>query len=168
MKKKTGILICLCIVLVVALAGGIYYYVAHHSSSTAVEGGMVELDEEQHTHGVVFFMDMDIDTLMLGKWQHQTDTTWYRVYTSEPAGEDFYWGREWNESEDIFEEDLMPYGNGWFKWKKTDKEVIEWHMTDNSSATIPFEYKILDLDNMEMRYREKNDGAKQKFSKCEG
>ena len=85
----------------------------------------------------------------------------------EPAGDDYYWGREWNTSDDIFEEDLTPYGNGWFKWKKTDNEVIEWHCTDNNSAAIPFQYKVLDLSDTELSYRENRDGHKQHFRKCE-
>lgn len=132
-----------------------------------MEGAVEELDEEQHTYGAIMFFDIEIDSLMLGKWQHITKTDWYRVYTTEPAGDDFCWGREWNEAEDIFEEDLIPYGNGWFKWKKTDKNMIEWHMTDNNGADIPFEYYMLNLDNQEMCFKEVRDTPKYRFRKCE-
>ena len=104
---------------------------------------------------------------MLGKWQHSTDTLWFRVYTTEPAEDDFCWGREWNEAEDIHEEDLTPYGNGWFKWKKTDNEVIEWHCTDNNSAAIPYQYKILQLNETELYYKELRDAQKMRFRKCD-
>lgn len=123
-----------------------------------------ELSEE--TNGLIMFEDLALDTMMLGKWQHATDTGWYRVYTMEPAGDDFYWGREWNTEDDIFEEDLTPYGNGWFKWKKEGDNVIEIHMTDNQIASVPHEYTVIRLSNLEMRYKETADADKQQFNKC--
>ena len=49
----------------------------------------------------------------------------------------YKYGRQWNESEDIYEEDLVPYGNGWFKYKLVQNDLREIHLTDNSSADIP-------------------------------
>ena len=169
MKKQNSILICLCLLAVFSLVAAIYSYIDYKSVTSSIstpKGTVVELSEDEHTHGIVVFVEEELDTLMLGKWQHASDTTWYRIFTTEPAGDDFYWGREWNEAEDIYEEDLTPYGNGWFKWKKTNKDVIEWHVADNNAASIPFEYKMLDLNAEAMYFKEKRDGDKQLFRKC--
>lgn len=187
MKK---IWIVLLILLACAAAGiGVYWYVTKTSvpkepSSTetlketiveaeeiVVEEEMVIMEEEvidvtDETNGLIVFEDITFDTLMLGKWQHVIDTGWYRVYTMEPAGDDYYWGREWNTSDDIFEEDLNPYGNGWFKWKKEGDNVMELHMTDNQSASIPYQYQMQRLNNQEMRYKETSDNERQVFNKC--
>lgn len=136
------------------------------------EGEMVMIEAEEiveiteETNGLVMFEDLTLDTMMLGKWQHAIDTGWYRVYTMEPAGDDYYWGREWNTSDDILEEDLTPYGNGWFKWKKDGDNVVELHMTENQIVSVPYEYKMLRLSNQEMRYKETADAEKQQFNKC--
>ena len=138
----------------------------------SVEGEIVMVEAEEiveiteQTNGLVMFEDLALDTMMLGKWQHAIDTGWYRVYTMEPAGDDYYWGREWNTSDDILEEDLTPYGNGWFKWKKDGDNVVELHMTENQIVSVPYEYKMLRLSNQEMRYKETADAEKQQFNKC--
>ena len=175
MKKLWIILLILA---ACAAAGiGMYWYLT--SEPTAEELPATQATEEtmlmeaevieeleQQTNGLVMFEDLMLDTMMLGKWQHATDTGWYRVYTMEPAGDDFYWGREWNTEDDIFEEDLTPYGNGWFKWKKEGDNVIEIHMTDNQMASVPHEYTVLRLSNLEMKYKETAEADKQQFNKC--
>lgn len=188
MKKLWIILL---ILVAIAIGVGVYWYLNQENqedkdSTTTEESTAVELEEEstaeedgiiimeaeeveeitEETHGLVTFEEIALDTMMLGKWQHATDTGWYRVYTMEPAGDDYYWGREWNTSDDIFEEDLTPYGNGWFKWKKDGDNVVEMHMTDHQIASVPYEYKMLRLSNNEMRYKETADADKQQFNKC--
>lgn len=189
MKKLWIILL---ILVAIAIGVGVYWYlnqehqedkdsittteestaVEIEEESTAEEDGIIIMEAEEveeiteETHGLVTFEEIALDTMMLGKWQHATDTGWYRVYTMEPAGDDYYWGREWNTSDDIFEEDLTPYGNGWFKWKKDGDNVVEMHMTDHQIASIPYEYKMLRLSNNEMRYKETADADKQQFNKC--
>lgn len=180
MKK---VWIILLILIAVAIGAGVYWYLGQEDktrTATTEDSTTVELEEDgtimmeaeevekitEDTHGLVTFEEIVLDTMMLGKWQHATDTGWYRVYTMEPAGDDYYWGREWNTSDDIFEEDLTPYGNGWFKWKKDGDNVVEMHMTDHQIASIPYEYKMLRLSNNEMRYKETADADKQQFNKC--
>lgn len=189
MKKLWIILL---ILVAIAIGVGVYWYLNQENQedkdsittteestaveieeeSTAEEDGIIIMEAEEveeiteETHGLVTFEEIALDTMMLGKWQHATDTGWYRVYTMEPAGDDYYWGREWNTSDDIFEEDLTPYGNGWFKWKKDGDNVVEMHMTDHQIASIPYEYKMLRLSNNEMRYKETADADKQQFNKC--
>ena len=186
MKK---IWIVLLILLACAAAGiGVYWYVTKTSvpkepSSTEtpketiveaeeiiVEEEMVVMEEEvidvtDETNGLIVFEDITFDTLMLGKWQHVIDTGWYRVYTMEPAGDDYYWGREWNTEDDVYENDLQPYGNGWFKWKKEGEDLVEVHVTDHAGAVVPRSYKMLKLDGQVMKYREQLDSEKHLFRK---
>ena len=163
---RTFIKIILIVAAIAALAiGGYYLYERFYKG----DEGMVEAidveDNTEPTHGLVMFEEIELDTLMLGRWQHTVDTGWYRVYTTEPAGEDYYWGREWNTTEDIFEEDLQPYGNGWFKWKKEGNELLEVHMTDNRGAAVPREYQMLKLNGKVMNCRETLDREKHSFRK---
>jgi hypothetical protein len=132
-----------------------------HRDSIAVA---VDVPMDEHaTDGIAIYQY--IDTLMCGKWQHISDTTWFRVYTSEPAGEGYCWGREWNTAEDISEADLMPYGNGWFKWKKVDKSVVEFQMTEINNTIIPYEYKVLKLDFEQLQFKENLSSKKHHFRK---
>ena len=98
MKKLWIILLILA---ACAAAGiGMYWYLT--SEPTAEELPATQATEEtmlmeaevieelsEETNGLIMFEDLALDTMMLGKWQHATDTGWYRVYTMEPAGDDF-------------------------------------------------------------------------------
>ena len=59
----------------------------------------------------------------------------------------------------------MPYGNGWFKWKKVDKAVVELQMTEINSTIIPYEYKVLKLDIEQLQFKENVSSKKQHFRK---
>ncbi len=182
--KKHIIISLLLLALALLVVGGVVLY-KHYmvdttiqtEESTIIEEPAIEPDDttmtsievpECHevTHGAIKFEDIEFDSRMLGKWQHTTNTTWYRVYTTEPAEDGFCWGREWDTADDIFEEDLIPYGNGWFMWKKDGDYVIELHMTDNRGASIPFEYKVLNINDTELNFKEIQDAQKQQFIKC--
>ena len=79
---------------------------------------------------------------LLGLWQ-ETGTEAYVRFTSEKddTGE-YKYGREWDESEDIFESDLLPYGNGWFKYKLVKSDLTEIHLMDNGGAEVPKVYVV--------------------------
>ena len=107
MKKLWIILL---ILVAIAIGVGVYWYLNQEDkdSTTTEESTAVELEEEstaeedgiiimeaeeveeitEETHGLVTFEEIALDTMMLGKWQHATDTGWYRIYTMEPAGDD--------------------------------------------------------------------------------
>ena len=157
-KKFKIVLYILCGSILLACAIGIYEIVQSRSVLTAVS----VQDDGCKTDGLKFF---DADTLLLGKWQHSVDTTWYRVYTQEPAGDGYCWGREWDTSEDIYESDLQPYGNGWFKWKKEGKAVLEIQMTEINGTIIPYEYNVLKLNIEQLQYKETFSSKKQLFRK---
>lgn len=101
---------------------------------------------------------------LLGLWQ-ETGTEAYVRFTSEQdeAGE-YKYGREWDESEDIFESDLLPYGNGWFKYKLVQSDLTEIHLMDNGGAEVPKVYVVTKLTDTELQYKD-NFGTTHSFDK---
>lgn len=99
-----------------------------------------------------------------GLWQ-EDNTQHYARFTTEQSDEPNYlWGREWNEAQDVYEEDLIPYGNGWFKyWLEQTGKLTEIHMMDNGGAEIPKVYILTTLTSTKMAYYEK-DQKSNKFS----
>ena len=91
---------------------------------------------------------------LLGLWQ-ETGTEAYVRFTSEQdeAGE-YKYGREWDESEDIFESDLLPYGNGWFKYKLVQSDLTEIHLMDNGGAEVPKIYVVTKLTDTALQYKD--------------
>ena len=101
---------------------------------------------------------------LLGLWQ-ETGTEAYVRFTSEKddTGE-YKYGREWDESEDIFESDLLPYGNGWFKYKLVQSDLTEIHLMDNGGAEVPKVYVVTKLTDTELQYKD-NFGTTHSFEK---
>lgn len=99
---------------------------------------------------VIKFKEADL----LGLWQ-ETGTEAYVRFTSEKDEEGEYkYGREWNESEDIFESDLLPYGNGWFKYKLVQSDLTEIHLMDNGGAEVPKVYVVTKLTAGDLEYKD--------------
>ena len=67
---------------------------------------------------------------------------------------EYKYGCQWNESEDIYEEDLKPYGNGWFKYKLVKSDLTEIHLMDNGGADIPKVYVVVKLNEYELQYED--------------
>lgn len=109
---------------------------------------------------VIKFKEADL----LGLWQ-ETGTEAYVRFTSEKddTGE-YKYGREWDESEDIFESDLLPYGNGWFKYKLVQSDLTEIHLMDNGGAEVPKVYVVTKLTDTELQYKD-NFGTTHSFDK---
>ena len=95
-----------------------------------------------------------VENDLLGLWQ-ETGTEAYVRFTSEKddTGE-YKYGREWDESEDIFESDLLPYGNGWFKYKLVQSDLTEIHLMDNGGAEVPKIYVVSKLTDTELQYKD--------------
>ena len=83
----------------------------------------------------------------------------------DPTGE-YKYGRQWNVSEDIYEEDLKPYGNGWFKYKLVNSKLTEIHLMDNGGADVPKIYTVLQLTDDVLKYKD-NRGVITTFVKVE-
>ena len=77
---------------------------------------------------------------------------------------EYKYGRQWNESEDIYEEDLVPYGNGWFKYKLVKSDLTEIHLMDNGGADIPKVYVVVKLNEYELQYED--GGKRYYYHKC--
>ena len=105
-----------------------------------------------------------VENDLLGLWQ-ETGTEAYVRFTSEKddTGE-YKYGREWDESEDIFESDLLPYGNGWFKYKLVKSDLTEIHLMDNGGAEVPKVYVVTKLTDTELQYKD-NFGTTHSFDK---
>ena len=98
----------------------------------------------------------------------ENNTQHYVRFTTEQSNETGYlYGREWDEAEDIYEEDLQPQGDGWFKYKfESNGGLHELHLMDNGGAEIPKEYIVSKLTDTDLEYYEKDyKSIKYRFSK---
>ena len=90
---------------------------------------------------------------LLGLWQEEGTEAFVRFTNEADETGEYKYGREWNESEDIFESDLKPYGNGWFKYKLVQSDLTEIHLMDNGGADIPKVYVVAKLTDTELHYK---------------
>ena len=98
----------------------------------------------------------------------ENGTQHYVRFTDEQSDRSgYFWGREWDLNEDVHEEDLEPYANGWFHYQLEKKgDLHEIHVMDNNGAVIPKEYVVSKLTSSELEYHEKDDkGHKFYFTK---
>lgn len=162
--KKNLIIICL-IVVAGLVFGGVYIYVTHHDDEQATEATEVVI-EETATGGPAYFdEEPEADYRLLGKWQNDDNPHWYRVYTSDWERDDYFWGKEWYEDEDVQETDLKWHGNGWFLWRLEGATITELAVTDEGLAVIPHIYSFSSLNPDKMSYIEKRDKVVRKFHK---
>lgn len=91
---------------------------------------------------------------LLGLWQEQNTEVFVRFTNEADESGEYHYGREWNESEDVFESDLQPYGNGWFKYKLVKSDLTEIHLMDNGGADIPKVYQVVKLTAGELQYKD--------------
>ena len=99
-----------------------------------------------------------------GLWQENNTEHFVRFTTEQSDEAGYLYGREWHEDEDVFESDLKPYGNGWFKYLfETSGNLTEIHLMDNGGAEVPKVYIVSKLNDTELEYYEK-DRTSNKFS----
>ena len=91
---------------------------------------------------------------LLGLWQEQNTEVFVRFTNEADESGEYHYGREWDESEDVFESDLQPYGNGWFKYKLVKTDLTEIHLMDNGGADIPKVYQVVKLTAGELQYKD--------------
>ena len=94
-----------------------------------------------------------------GLWLENDDVTFghYVRFTTEQSDETgYFWGCEWTESEDVYENDLVFHGNGWFKYSFKSAELIEIHKMDQGWADIPKVYTVTTLTDTDLKYYEKD------------
>ena len=125
---------CISVILIAGVGYGIY---SHRSQEK--ENKILSTDagyaEEEITHA---------DSAIVGKWRNAENPGWYKVYYDD-FDEDahMFWGKEWNEAEDVVEEDLIYHGNGWFHWEKKDGELHEYATMDMRDMPIHNGYILL-------------------------
>lgn len=103
---------------------------------------------------VVYEPEMVANPLLVGLWVEDAHPQHYKLYLDDPCDEEegFFWGKEWDESQSIYEDDLIYHGNGWFKWSKTKKEMTEINMSDQEMV-VPNQYTIDKLNDSVYIYK---------------
>jgi len=131
MKRET-VLITICIAAALAVAAGIGIYFMVQEK--------VEENEMVSTNSAGFAIEEipSADPALVGKWSCAENPQWYKVYYDDYDDDyGFFWGKEWDESDEVFEEDLMYHGNGWFRWRKDNNQLTELHTMDANDLPIP-------------------------------
>lgn len=101
---------------------------------------------------------------LIGTWQNESNPQHYMVFTyqtSDSITEGYHYGYEWNEEEDIYEEDLVEHGNGWFEWKLQKKDLLYIELTDLYAQGIgdnryPNPYTVKTLTSSRFSYTNGN------------
>lgn len=99
-----------------------------------------------------------------GLWE-ENHTQHYVRFTADRAEEyPYFYGREWDEGEDVTEQDLLDTwtqsgirGNGWFQYNfETNGNLTEIHFMDNGGGEIPKVYVVSVLTDTKLEYYEKD------------
>lgn len=140
----------LLIFVVTAMAAAFAWY---YLSDGHVQEGVEENTSKTSSIGYAEFDIPHADSLIVGRWQNTDNPQWYKVYYDD-CDDDyrFFWGKEWDESEDVLEEDLNYHGNGWFRWEKDGKIIREYATMDTRDVPIHHAYKILFSSSDSMVY----------------
>ena len=135
MHNKRLILFCLIVALSLAIAATVLLVMLSRSGWSG---------SGPATNDVYYYQDEapPADPLIVGTWQNTRNPGWYKVYYDDYDSDGYYWGKEWDEAEDVFEEDLSYHGNGWFRWRKEGKNLKELHHMDVNQAVIPKLWRI--------------------------
>ena len=112
--------------------------VAYFAGRTPEVTEQTTVDEHPTDSHVVFEDDTPAaDPALVGRWQNDANPQWYKVYYDDYDGDGYFWGKEWNEAEDVQESDLNYHGNGWFRWCSDGKRLTELHAMDADQAVVP-------------------------------
>lgn len=95
-----------------------------------------------------------VEADLLGLWQEEGTEAYVRFTSEQDETGEYKYGCEWNEGEGVYEEYLLPYGNGWFKYKLVKSDLTEIHLMDNGGANIPKVYQVVKLTAGELEYRD--------------
>lgn len=161
MKKSSLIILIAAIVVLAAIAGVVWY---RHSASPQ---SYLDSDDGHDTQGSIYFEE-DIpsaDPLLVGRWQNADNPQWYKVYYDDYAEDGFFWGKEWDESDDVLEEDLNYHGNGWFRWTKQGDEIQEISTMDLSDVPIAKTFRLKKSDRQSLTFIEKSTNRSYRFSR---
>lgn len=150
MNRKSLILLlaCVAIILIAGIGYWIYCNRYYGEENKILSTDSVSYAEEEVPHA---------DPNIVGKWRNTKNQGWYKVYYDDYDEDTHkFWGKEWDESENVVEEHLTYHGNGWFRWEKKGKELLEYATMDYLDTHILNSY-ILILSNPDtLVYREKD------------
>ena len=134
-RKKLIILLVSIAAIAVATGIGIDYWLSQEKENEILSTNSAGYAEFEIPHA---------DSLIVGKWQNTNNPQWFKVYYDDfDEDERLFWGKEWDEKEDVFEEDLNYHGNGWFRWEKRNNSLCEYATMDARDVPIHREYGIL-------------------------
>ena len=105
-----------------------------------------------------------VEADLLGLWQEKGTEAYVRFTNEKDDTGEYKYGREWDESEGVLESDLLPYGNGWFKYKLVKSDLTEIHLMDNGGAELPKVYVVTKLTAGNLEYKD-NFGTTHVFEK---
>ena len=91
---------------------------------------------------------------LLGLWQENGQEAFVRFTAEKDSTGEYKYGREWDESDDMSESDLKPYGNGWFKYKLVKSDLTEIQLMENGGAEILKVYTVLHLTEDALEYKD--------------
>lgn len=164
MNKRTKMIIVLAAVGIALCAAGLgtWQYLRHHPREQFVVN--------THPTDAPLFFDDEIppaDPLIVGKWSNKENPKWFKVYLDDfDEEQSLYWGKEWDEADDVLETDLKYHGNGWFRWKKQDGVLHEFATMDYRDVPIHRGYQIVKSDGDSLTYFEtERKGATLRFGK---
>lgn len=154
--KRSSIFAIVGVVCLLCLAGGAVAYYFHTHSTPVVEPETdqpltdaepaQEMGEEGlQTNAVIRFVETtEADTQLVGYWQNVENPNWYKAYYDDEDEDEqgVFWGKEWDETDGVLEEDLAWHGNGWYKWQRTPKGVLERYRMDINESEVPYHYNI--------------------------
>lgn len=165
MKRKGYIIFVLCLIAAAMTAAAIWYFISHNEDSD--EGIFIN---EHPTDGPGYYEE-DIphaDPMIVGKWRCVDKNGWYKVYYDD-YDEDTkqFWGKEWDEEEDVHEEDLNYHGNGWFRWEKKRKVLHEFATMDTRDVPIHRKYEIKFISTDTIVYCEPDYKITYRFARVE-
>lgn len=170
MKKQTIIFIsCL---LIAALAVGAALLINHQLSNKQKTPTDDQAQEDEikneHTTNIIGYYEGEVppaDPLMVGRWKNLENEKWHKVYYDDDDGEGHYWGKEWDEADDVLEEDLSYHGNGWFRWVKSNDTLYEYSTMDFRDVPIAHIYYITAFDSANIQMAETNKRSTHYFVK---
>lgn len=138
MKKRT--LLIILTLAAIAMVASIVYWCRQPSLSVS------RISKEDETNKVAQFQPEQVaNPLLVGKWSVEHHPESFKAYYDDPCDQQgYFWGKEWNEEENVYEEDLLYHGNGWFQWCKQGNQLLEVYMSDNTFVA-PKTYEITSL-----------------------
>ncbi len=164
MKRKKYIFITGIVLIVIAVA--VTGYILHVRRNGSTRGQHTEEDTvaqmitNTHITDRVHIAQLEdgvpvADSLIVGKWRNKDNPNWYKVYYDDYDEEQkLFWGKEWDESEEVFEEDLNYHGNGWFRWVKRGNILYECATMDACDVPIHRFYTIKNINANSLVYFE--------------